>query len=83
MQRTSHSDPLLNTKAVLSEIFNDLIHHATLRRMWQRGEIPPPISIGGQNCWYRSTLEKPLAEKKAEALRLQSENQAESASGAG
>lgn len=71
IESTPKSDRILNTKAVLSEKFNDLIHHATLRRMWKRGEIPPPFTIGGQNCWYESTLDKTLAEKHAEALRRQ------------
>jgi protein involved in temperature-dependent protein secretion len=67
------NDRLLNTKGVLEEIYNNKIHHATLRRMWQRGEIPPPFPVGGQNCWYESTLKKVLAEKQADALRRQAE----------
>jgi hypothetical protein len=70
---TPKKDRLLTTKGVLHEIYNDKIHHATLRRMWQRGEIPPPFPVGGQNCWFESTLKKPLEEKKAEALRRQAE----------
>lgn len=77
MESTSRIDPLLNTKAVLTEIFNDQIHPATLRRMWQRGDIPPPMQVGGQNCWFKSMLEQPLKEKRAAALRLQSEIQAQ------
>jgi hypothetical protein len=76
IESTPKKDRILNTKAVLSEKFDDLIHHATLRRMWQKGDIPPPFTIGGQNCWYESTLDKTLGDKHAEALRQQADIQA-------
>jgi protein involved in temperature-dependent protein secretion len=65
------TDRILNTKSVLAKIFNNTIHPATLRRMWQRGEIPPPFPVGGQNCWFESTLKNVLEEKQAKALRQQ------------
>jgi streptomycin 6-kinase len=59
-------DRILNTPATIEKLGGDL-HHATLRRMVQRGEIDPPMLIGGQNCWYESQADACLERKQAEA----------------
>ena len=69
-------DRLLNTKAVIEKLGGQ-IHHCTLRRMWQRGEIDPPMLIGGQNVWYESQADNCLARKKAEAKSRLEEKKAE------
>jgi hypothetical protein len=65
-------DRILNTPAFIEKL-GGRMHHATLRRIWQRGEIDPPMLIGGQNCWYESQANAYLARKKVEAEARQAQ----------
>ena len=60
-QETSESAraTLLDDKA-LAQILH--VSSITVRRMWQRGELPAPLKIGRQNRWRRKDIYKWIAE---------------------
>lgn len=49
------------------------VNSRTLRRMVGAGTLPPPIRIGGSNCWFAGAVlqhwEQMAAEKAAIAMR--------------
>lgn len=43
------------------------VNSRTLRRLWERGEFPEPIRVGGCLRWQRQTLDEFIARKCEQA----------------
>ena len=48
-------EPLL-TIADLERLLR--VDRRTVRRLWERGQLPPPLKIGGSNRWKKRDIEQ-------------------------
>jgi predicted DNA-binding transcriptional regulator AlpA len=48
-------EPLL-TIADLERLLR--VDRRTVRRLWERGQLPPPLKIGGSNRWKKRGIEQ-------------------------
>lgn len=59
-------DRLVYTDSELAELLQ--VSRPTIRRMWWRKELPPPIKVGVVNRWRAADIKEWLAERKVSEL---------------
>jgi len=68
----SPAPPDVSNRLISMKDLADELHvcERTIRRCIQKGQLPPPIQIGGRKYWVASVLDARLRQKQESAIKM-------------